>query len=282
MNRMKTLVLLAMLTALLLWVGQALAGRAGLLIALAVAGTLNFASYWFSDKIVLRMHGAQEVTEAAAPGLHALVRDLAIRGNLPLPKVYVMPEEAPNAFATGRNPNHAAVAVTEGLLRSLNRQELSGVIAHELAHVQNRDTLIMTATATIAGALSMLANTAMWGMMFSSGRSSDSDEESQPSGWTDRSHSGAVPGNPHSNGDLSIQRIPGGPAWRPDNRRPACPCQRIAQDRGDEPGVADDCRYPGDGPPIHSESIFRRRPDAPIQHPPADASAHSASRGAGA
>ena len=182
MNRTKTLVLFAMLTALLLFVGQALAGRAGLLIALAVAGTLNFASYWFSDKIVLRMHGAQEVTEAAAPGLHALVRDLAMRSNLPVPKLYLMPEDAPNAFATGRNPDHAAVAVTEGLLRSLNRQELAGVIAHELAHVQNRDTLIMTATATIAGALSMLANTAMWGMMFSSGRSSDSDEESHPMG----------------------------------------------------------------------------------------------------
>jgi heat shock protein HtpX len=182
MNHMKTLVLLAMMTALLLWVGQALAGRAGLLVALAIAGTLNFASYWFSDKIVLRMHGAQEVTEAAAPGLHALVRELAMRCKLPLPKVYVMPEDAPNAFATGRNPNHAAVAVTEGLLRSLNRQELSGVIAHELAHVQSRDTLIMTATATIAGALSMLANTAMWGMMFSSGRSTDSDEDSHPLG----------------------------------------------------------------------------------------------------
>jgi heat shock protein HtpX len=182
MNRMKTLMLLAMLTALLLWVGQALAGRAGLLIALAVAGAMNFASYWFSDKIVLRMHGAQEVSEATAPGLHALVRELAMRGNLPLPKVYVMPEEAPNAFATGRNPDHAAVAVTEGLLHSLNRRELSGVIAHELAHVQNRDTLIMTATATIAGALSMLANTAMWGMMFSSGRSSDSEEGSHPLG----------------------------------------------------------------------------------------------------
>ena len=182
MNRMKTLALLAVMTALLLWVGQALAGRAGLLIALAVAGALNFASYWFSDRIVLRMHGATEVTEAAAPGLHALVRELAMRGNLPTPKVYIMSEDAPNAFATGRNPHHSAVAVTEGLLRSLTRQELSGVIAHELAHVRNRDTLIMTATATIAGALSMLANTAMWGMMFSAGRSSDSDEDSSPMG----------------------------------------------------------------------------------------------------
>jgi len=182
MNRTKTLALLAMLTALLLWAGHALAGQGGLLIAIAVAGVLNFGSYWFSDKLVLRMYGAEEVTEAAAPGLHALVRDLAIRGNLPLPKVYLIPEEAPNAFATGRNPNHAAVAVTEGLLRALSRRELSGVIAHELAHVQNRDTLIMTVTATIAGALSMLANTAMWGVMFSSGRSSDTEEESHPFG----------------------------------------------------------------------------------------------------
>jgi heat shock protein HtpX len=182
LKRFKTLALLATLTALLLYVGQALSGQAGLLIALAVAGTLNFASYWFSDKIVLRMHGAQEVTESAAPDLHALVRDLAMPANLPPPKVYVMAEEAPNAFATGRNPDHAAVAVTGGLLRSLSREELSGVIAHELAHVQNRDTLLMTATATIAGALSMLANTAMWGMMFSSGRSSDSEEGSHPMG----------------------------------------------------------------------------------------------------
>jgi heat shock protein HtpX len=182
MNQTKTLALLAMLTALMLWAGQALAGQPGLLVALAVAGILNIGSYWFSDKIVLRMFGAQEVSEAAAPGLHALVRDLAMRGNLPLPKVYVMLQEAPNAFATGRNPNHAAIAVTEGLLKSLSRRELSGVIAHELAHIQNRDTLIMTVTATIAGALSMLANTAMWGMMFSSGRSSDSDEDSHPLG----------------------------------------------------------------------------------------------------
>jgi heat shock protein HtpX len=182
MNRTKTLALLAMLTALLLWAGQALAGQAGLLIALAIAGILNFGSYWFSDKIVLRMYGAQEVTEAAAPDLHALVRDLAMRGNLPLPKVYLMPEEAPNAFATGRNPNHAAIAVTEGLLRTLSRRELSGVIAHELAHVRNRDTLIMSVAATIAGALSMLANTAMWGIMFSGGRSSDGDEDSHPFG----------------------------------------------------------------------------------------------------
>ena len=182
MNQTKTLMLLAAMTALLLWVGQALAGQAGLVIALIIAGLLNFGSYWFSDKIVLRMYGAQEVDEREAAALHALVSDLAIRGNLPRPRVYLIPEDAPNAFATGRNPQHAAVAVTVGLLRSLDRKELAGVVAHELAHIRNRDTLIMTVTATIAGALSMLANTAMWGMMLGSGRSSDEEHGSSPLG----------------------------------------------------------------------------------------------------
>jgi heat shock protein HtpX len=182
MNQTKTLMLLAAMTALLLWVGQALAGQAGLVIALAIAGLLNFGSYWFSDKVVLRMYGAREVDEREAAALHALVSDLAVRGNLPRPRVYLIPEDAPNAFATGRNPQHAAVAVTVGLLRSLDRKELAGLVAHELAHIRNRDTLIMTVTATIAGALSMLANTAMWGMMLGSGRSSDEEHGSSPLG----------------------------------------------------------------------------------------------------
>ena len=179
MNRTKTLMLLAAMTALFLWVGQAVAGQAGLIVAVILAGLMNFGSYWFSDKIVLRMHGAREVDERDATALHALVGDLAVRGNLPQPRVYLIPENAPNAFATGRDPQHAAVAVTVGLLRSLDRKELAGVIAHELAHIRNRDTLIMTVTATIAGALSMLANTAMWGVMFG-GRSSDQEQDSNP------------------------------------------------------------------------------------------------------
>ena len=182
MNRTKTLILLAALTALLLWAGQALAGQAGLAIALIVALVLNFGSYWFSDKVVLRMYGAQQVDENDAAPLHAVVRELAIRANIPMPRVYLIPEETPNAFATGRNPQHAAVAVTVGLLRTLDRRELAGVIAHELAHVKNRDTLIMTVAATIAGALSMLANTAMWGMMLGGGRSSDDERDSSPLG----------------------------------------------------------------------------------------------------
>ena len=175
MNRTKTMVLLAVLTALVLFVGQALGGQTGLVIALLFAGVMNFVSYWWSDKIVLRMYGAQEINEREAPELFRLVQDLTARAGLPMPKVYIIPEETPNVFATGRNPQHAAVAVTEGLLRMLDRRELAGVLAHELAHVQNRDTLIMTVAAAIGGALSMLANMAMWSSLF--GGSSDDEDE---------------------------------------------------------------------------------------------------------
>lgn len=178
MNRFKTMVLLATLTALLLLVGQALGGRGGLMLALVFAGVMNFAAYWWSDKIVLRMYGAQEVDATQAPELFTLVRQLAQREQIPMPRVYIIPQEAPNAFATGRNPQHAAVAVTEGILRLLDRDELAGVLAHELGHVQNRDTLIMTVAATLAGALSHLANMAMWGAML--GGRSDDDEGGHP------------------------------------------------------------------------------------------------------
>src|SRR5215211_1082599 len=160
MNRMKTMVLLAVLTALFLFVGRALGGQTGLVIAIGLAGVMNFAAYWFSDKIVLRMYGAQEVTANDAPELFNIVRTLAAQAHIPMPKVYIIPEEAPNAFATGRNPQQAAVAVTIGLTRLLNHEELAGVIAHELGHVKNRDTLVMTVSAAIGGALSMLADMA--------------------------------------------------------------------------------------------------------------------------
>jgi heat shock protein HtpX len=170
MNQLKTLVLLAALTALLLWLGQLLGGRQGMVIALVLALVMNFGSYWFSDKIVLAMYRAQPVSEADAPELFAIVRDLTQKAALPMPKVYVIPEEAPNAFATGRNPDHAAVAATQGLLRLMNRDEIAGVLAHELGHVKHRDTLIMVVAATIAGALSNLATMALW---FGGGRSND-------------------------------------------------------------------------------------------------------------
>src|SRR6266545_3435353 len=180
MNRMKTLMLLATLTALLLLAGHAMAGQGGMLTALVLAGLMNFGAYWWSDKIVLRVYGAQEVTEAEAPALHGLVRNRVRRAGLPMPKVYVIPQGAPNAYATGRNPDHAALAVTEGLIALLDREELAAVIAHELGHVKNRDTLITTVTATIAGAVSMLAHIAQWGLIFGGGRSSNEDGRSHP------------------------------------------------------------------------------------------------------
>jgi heat shock protein HtpX len=178
MNRIKVAMLLAALTALLLWIGESLGGRQGLVLAMLLAGGMNFASYWWSDRIVLRMHGAQEVSEREAPELHAMVRRLARRAGLPMPRVYLMADEAPNAFATGRDPAHGAVAVTRGLMRVLDRDELAGVIAHELAHIQHRDTLVMTVAAALAGAISMLANMAQWALLF--GRSREDEEGGSP------------------------------------------------------------------------------------------------------
>ncbi|MFI5181813.1 MAG: zinc metalloprotease HtpX [Thermoanaerobaculia bacterium] len=179
MNQLKTLILLAALTALLLGLGRLIGGQQGMVIALVMAVVMNFGSYWFSDKIVLSMYGAQPVSEADAPQLYAVLRDLTQRAALPMPRVYVIPEEAPNAFATGRDPEHAAVAATQGLLRLMNRDEIAGVLAHELGHVKNHDTLIMTVAATLAGALSHLATMALW---FGGGRRSDDGEGGSPWG----------------------------------------------------------------------------------------------------
>ena len=179
MNRIKSVMLLATLTALVLWAGQALGGRSGFMVALLIAAAMNLGAYWWSDKLILRMYGAQEITPAEAPMLWGIVRGLATRAQLPMPRVYIIPEEAPNAFATGRSPQHAAVAVTAGLLRLLDRQELEGVLAHELSHIHHRDTLIMTIAASLAGALSMMADMAMWGALFGFGSSND-DEDSHP------------------------------------------------------------------------------------------------------
>ncbi|MDP2856710.1 MAG: zinc metalloprotease HtpX [Bacillota bacterium] len=177
MNRLKTLALLSMLTALLLWVGQSLAGQGGLLVALVIAVAMNFGAYWFSDRFVLRMHRARELGAGDATELFSVVQGLANSAGLPRPKLYLIPDDSPNAFATGRNPRHAAVAVTEGLVRLLNRQEIAAVVAHELGHIKNRDTLIMTAAATIAGALSMLGNMVLWSTMLGGGASAEDDAE---------------------------------------------------------------------------------------------------------
>ncbi|MFH0925787.1 MAG: zinc metalloprotease HtpX [bacterium] len=166
MNTLKTAFLMTTLTILLVLVGGALGGRGGLMFAFIFAMAMNFGSYWFSDKIVLKMYKAQEVTYEQAPELYSIVQELAERDNLPMPKVYIIPQDSPNAFATGRNPEHAAVAATRGILNILTEEELAGVLAHELTHVKNRDTLISTIAATIAGAITMLASMARWGLMF--------------------------------------------------------------------------------------------------------------------
>jgi heat shock protein HtpX len=175
MNTFRTTILLAALTALLIWIGDMLGGRQGAIIALLIAGGINFVSYWFSDKIVIKMYGGQQVTAQDDPELYGLVQDLVQRAGLPMPKVYVLPQDTPNAFATGRNPEHAAVAVTDGIRRILNKRELAGVLGHELSHVKNRDILVSTIAATLAGAISYLAQMAQWAMIFGGGR--DRDEE---------------------------------------------------------------------------------------------------------
>lgn len=175
MNTFRTTILLAVLTALLVWIGDMFGGRQGALMALILAGGMNFVSYWFSDKIVIKMYGGQEITANDDPELYGLVQDLAQRAGLPMPKVYVLPQDTPNAFATGRNPEHAAVAVTGGIRRILNKRELAGVLGHELTHVKNRDILVSTIAATLAGAIGYLAQMAQWAMIFGGNR--DRDEE---------------------------------------------------------------------------------------------------------
>jgi heat shock protein HtpX len=173
-NQIRTTILLAVLTALILWVGQVLGGRQGMVIALIFAAGMNFFSYWYSDKLVLRMYHASEVTSNQAPELYEIVQRLTQQAGLPMPKIYVIPQEAPNAFATGRNPAHAVVAVTQGLRKIMNRDEITGVLAHELAHVKNRDILIGSIAATMAGAIMMLATMARWSAIFGGiGRNDD-------------------------------------------------------------------------------------------------------------
>ena len=172
-NMLKTAVLMAAITALFMAIGSLLGGRQGMMLALIVALGMNFFSYWFSDKLVLKMYNAQEVDETSAPQFYRMIQELAQRASLPMPRVYIIEEDAPNAFATGRNPEHAAVAATTGIMRVLTERELRGVMAHELAHVRHRDILISTVSATMAGAISMLANFAM----FFGGR----DSEGRPS-----------------------------------------------------------------------------------------------------
>jgi heat shock protein HtpX len=177
-NNIKTLFLLAGLTAIMVFLGKAIGGQQGMMIAFILALGMNFISYWFSDKIVLRMYGAQEVDPSQAPELHQIVEELAREAGVPKPKVYVVPTESPNAFATGRNPEHGAVAVTEGILRLLTPTELKGVLAHEMGHIAHRDILIQTVAATLAGAIMIVADMARWGAMMGGGASQEGEERS--------------------------------------------------------------------------------------------------------
>ena len=179
MNTLKTTFLMALLTVLLVTAGGMLGGQNGMVMAFLFALVMNGISYWFSDKIVLRMYGAQEIGPPDAPSLYRIVQELTLRAQMPMPKLYLIPEETPNAFASGRNEKNAAVAVTQGILRILNEAELRGVLAHELSHVKNRDILVGTIAATMVGAVSMLANIAQWGMIFG-GRSSKEKETGHP------------------------------------------------------------------------------------------------------
>ncbi|MGA2332636.1 MAG: zinc metalloprotease HtpX [Syntrophales bacterium] len=176
MNTIKTGLLLGILTGLLMLIGGYFGGKQGVVIAFIFATVMNFGAYWFSDKLILRMYNAQEVGESQAPQLYAIVKDLSLKAGLPMPKVYIVPGETANAFATGRNEDHAVVAVTEGILRILNREELEGVLAHELTHIKNKDMLIGSIAATLAGAIVMLANMAQWAAIFG-GSSRDDGEE---------------------------------------------------------------------------------------------------------
>ena len=176
MNNLKLVVLLALLTGLLITAGKAFGGTGGMMLMFVVSMGINFFSYWYSDKIVLKMYDAREVDIHTAPELVGMVANLARRAGMPMPRVYIIDTDAPNAFATGRDPEHAAVAVTSSLMRALTPQELEGVMAHKLAHVKNRDTLISTLVASLAGAISMLANMAQWAAIFGAGRGNDEED----------------------------------------------------------------------------------------------------------
>ncbi len=177
-NRIKTALLLGLLTVIIMILGKVLGGQTGLIIAFAIALVMNFTSYWLSDKIVLAMYRAKEVLPHEAPELHRIVEELAYRANIPKPKIYIIPSEAPNAFATGRNPKNSAVAVTEGILKLLTEEELKGVLAHEISHIKNRDILIQTVAATLAAVIMFVSDMIRWGAIFG-GFGSD-DEDSAP------------------------------------------------------------------------------------------------------
>ena len=211
MSFFKTTMLLGLMTGLLMLIGGLLGGRHGVVIFFFIAAAMNFFSYWFSDKMVLKAYGAQPLDAATAPELYAIVNELAHSANIPMPRLYMIDSDTPNAFATGRNPQHAAVAVTRGIMRICTREELKGVIGHELSHVLNRDILISSIAATLAGAVMMVGSMARWGAMFGGfGGRDDNDRGGGMIGIAGDGDPGAVGGDDDPAGDFAHARVPGG------------------------------------------------------------------------
>src|SRR3990172_7686409 len=260
-NTLKTTLLLAVLTVLFVLVGKAIGGESGMVFAFGLAVVMNVGSYWFSDKIVLRMYSAREVTESESPQLHGMVRRLALAAGVPMPKVYIIPGESPNAFATGRDPAHAAVAATEGILRLLSPEELEGVLAHEMAHVRNRDILIGTVAATLAGAIMMLANFARFAAIFGGGR----DDREGGGGLQLLVMAILAP-----LGAMMVQMaVSRSREYRGAFLREArCAGAGPRKDLGPVAAGADG-GVPGHGPHVHHQSADRRRFPEPVQHAPA-------------
>ena len=272
-NFFKTAVLLAALTCLVVLIGGAIGGQQGMLIAFVLAAGMNFASYWFSDRIVLSMYRAQPVDEASAPDLYAMVRRLTTRAEIPMPRVYIIPGDTPNAFATGRNPEHAAVAVTEGIMRMLDDEELEGVLAHELSHVKNRDTLIMTIAATLAGVITYLAHMAQWAAIFGA-----PTERRRGLRWRwlhrGNGHGDRRPhrGDAGPDGDLADPGVPGRCERRATGGAPVGARQGAREARdGSEDGA--DARDAGHRTPVHRQPAARRRDHEPLFHASSDAGA---------
>jgi len=275
---MKTAILMAAITALFMAIGAMIGGRAGMMMALVVALGMNFFSYWFSDKMVLKMYNAREVDETSAPRFYGMVRELAQRAQMPMPKVYLIDERAPNAFATGRNPDNAAVAATTGIINVLTERELRGVMAHELAHVKHRDILISTISATMAGAISMLANFAV----FFGGRDSEG-RPTNPIAGIAVAIPRAAGRQPDPDGHQPGARVRSRPRRRGDQRRSRSPGQRTRQDPPLRPGHSAAGRRspPGDGPDDDHEPAVRRWLARPVLDPPGHRRAHRASDGHG-
>ena len=278
MNFFRTMLLLAAMTALFMAVGYLIGGTGGMMIAFLFAVGTNAFAYWNSDKMVLRMHNAEPVTRASAPELHEMVGRLAQRASLPMPKVYIIREQQPNAFATGRNPENAAVAATTGILELLRPDELEGVIAHELAHIKNRDILTMTVAATVAGAISMLAQ---FGFFFGAGR--DRDNPMGPLGMILAVHLRAAGGDAHPDDDQPHPGIFRRPAGGGDQRQAAGARERARQDLGLRPAHrhADRRAQPGLGAALHHQPAERAADGQPLLHPSERGEPHPRARGDG-